>query len=658
MTDNKTFGHYQVVEELGRGGMGVVYKAWEPTLDRFVAIKVLADNLAHDESIKQRFIREAKAMATINHPNVIHIHTIGEEDGLPYFAMEFIQGSSLSEILKQGNVLSLPHARNIIYQACKGLLGAHKKGLIHRDIKPDNLMVTDEGLLKVVDFGIALSHNTEEKLTNTGEMVGTPGYVSPEAYIGQLIDKRADIFSLGIVFYEILAGRVPFENDSPLGLMLEVVQAEILDVREVNKKIDKNTSKILKKMLAKSPDERYQNCEQIISDLGKIEENKAIETILTSSIILDPQNIKKNISSDHTTVNSLSKTELSIQSPAPLTKNIPFIVLTSIVFVLGLGWFFINQKTNKEPIKDNVNRISENETNSNNIPNLQRKNVANTQAMVESNLPEDKKQENKDISNSKKSALEEFVQESKEEKAVVNTESLRGVSGKELTSKKTTAETVQAKEVIKNAVSNPPHKKPGLAKQKAPQKTIKQPKRKTATTPTNTKVSNHENNSPYRCIEISKFEVDRTNHKTKALERAAKIPDEVLKQIQFIAVGEIIRDQYGLNALEPDAERCPNNNGSLLLTGRVTDYKKGNKVARYLVGFGAGKQKFQVELTLKEKASEKVLAQGRVIDSKIGGLLGGSAEKGQYDFAEKISGFVRESIGIKADVIQKTKEQI
>ncbi len=276
---NKKFGHYEVQCELGRGGMGVVYKAWEPSLNRHVAIKVLGEHLLSDEAVRERFVREAKSMAALNSPHIIQIYFIGEEEGRPYFAMEYIEGQSLSDLLKDNKVLSVEHAREILRQSCKGLGAAHNAGVIHRDIKPGNIMLSTEGQVKIADFGIARTRELGDKLTSTGEFVGTPGYLSPEVCVGQEVDARADIFSLGIVFYEMLAGGMPFNNDSPLGLMLEVVQAEIPDIRQINKQVDKKTSQILQKMIAKSVHDRYQHCAEIIQDLGPAKSQLNLKTI-------------------------------------------------------------------------------------------------------------------------------------------------------------------------------------------------------------------------------------------------------------------------------------------------------------------------------------------------------------------------------------------
>jgi serine/threonine-protein kinase len=263
-------GHYDIIAELGRGGMGVVYKGHETSLNRYVAIKVLADALAHDESVKERFLREARSMASLNDPHIIQIYFIGEDEGQTYFVMEFVDGESLGSVLKRETKLTPEQSAKIIHQTAQGLATAHDKGVIHRDIKPGNLMLTSRGMVKIADFGIALStQDFSKKLTSTGEFVGTPGYLSPEVCQGKPVDQRSDIFSLGIVLFECLAGRMPFTDESPLGLMLEVVKAQIPDVCSLNKDVDPELSRILSKMVAKDPADRYQSCQELVADLQK-----------------------------------------------------------------------------------------------------------------------------------------------------------------------------------------------------------------------------------------------------------------------------------------------------------------------------------------------------------------------------------------------------
>ena len=262
-------GHYDIVAELGRGGMGVVYKGYEASLNRYVAIKVLADSLAHDEAIKERFLREARSMAALNDPHIIQIYFIGEDEGQTYFVMEFVEGESLGSMLKREHRLGVEPAAKVIQQTALGLATAHDRGVVHRDIKPGNLMITSRGSVKIADFGIALSNqDLSKKLTSTGEFVGTPGYLSPEVCLGKPVDQRSDIFSLGIVLFEMLAGKMPFTDESPLGLMLEVVRAEIPDVRQLNSEVDAQIAQILAKMIAKEPADRYQDCHELVAALN------------------------------------------------------------------------------------------------------------------------------------------------------------------------------------------------------------------------------------------------------------------------------------------------------------------------------------------------------------------------------------------------------
>ncbi len=262
------FGQYKVESELGRGGMGVVYKAYDDALSRHVAIKVLSEQLATDESVVERFKREAKSMAALNDASIIQIYFIGEDQGQPYFVMEYVEGESLSERLKRSGRIPIEECLNILKQACQGLSVAHDRGVVHRDIKPGNLMLSNTGGVKLADFGIAMVQDLSKRLTNTGEFVGTPGYLSPEVCIGQPVDQRSDIFAMGIVLYEMLTGDIPFTEASPLGMMLEVVKAEIPDVRSVNADVDERTCQILTRMIAKDPDQRYPDCHELLADLN------------------------------------------------------------------------------------------------------------------------------------------------------------------------------------------------------------------------------------------------------------------------------------------------------------------------------------------------------------------------------------------------------
>ncbi|MBX3724622.1 MAG: serine/threonine protein kinase [Xanthomonadales bacterium] len=263
-------GHYEIVAELGRGGMGVVYKAVDPALDRIVAIKELAPALADDRTLVERFLREARAMAALSDPHVVNIHFIGQSEDQPFFVMEYIEGESISALLKRLGRIEVGDALKLVQQAALGLASAHRRGLVHRDVKPANLLVDTAGRVRVADFGIALpTRDAASKLTGTGEFVGTPGYVSPEICNGQPVDARSDVFSLGVVLFEMLTGRLPFADTSPLRLMLEVVNAQIPDVQELNGAVDAEAAAILAKMVAKDPADRFQHAGEVAEALAR-----------------------------------------------------------------------------------------------------------------------------------------------------------------------------------------------------------------------------------------------------------------------------------------------------------------------------------------------------------------------------------------------------
>ena len=263
-------GHYEIIAELGRGGMGVVYKGYEPSLARFVAIKELSATLANEPAVVERFLREARSMAMLNDPHIIQIYSIGQEDELPFFVMEFVDGLSVADLVLRDRHLQAGDAMKIVHQTAQGLSAAHDHGVIHRDIKPANLMISQRGQIKIADFGIALAnHDMNAKLTSVGEMVGTPGYLPPEILLGNPVDQRSDLYALGVVLFEMLTGRTPFTDASVYKLMLSVVQEEVPDVRDINADIDPGVAAILAKMLMKLPANRYQSMHELNADLEK-----------------------------------------------------------------------------------------------------------------------------------------------------------------------------------------------------------------------------------------------------------------------------------------------------------------------------------------------------------------------------------------------------
>src|ERR1051326_3143217 len=272
-------GHYKIVSELGRGGMGVVYKGYEESLNRYVAIKVLGDHLAGDEQFLSRFTREARAAGGLSHPNVIPIFYIGEDDGLHYFAMEFVNGRSVQSMIRSEGRIGNPRAAQIILQAAHGLAAAHDAGIIHRDIKPANLMVDERGVVKMPGFGVALPSESQTKLTAPGALMGTPGYLSPEHCTGEPIDHRADIYALGVTYYEMLAGRMPFNAESPLALLRQILQEDPPDITQLNNEVDADSKRILMKMIARDREQRYQSCHAVVADLEEYLASRNVRSV-------------------------------------------------------------------------------------------------------------------------------------------------------------------------------------------------------------------------------------------------------------------------------------------------------------------------------------------------------------------------------------------
>jgi serine/threonine-protein kinase len=272
-TDTKpTLGRYEVLGELGRGAMGVVYRGEDPKIHRTVAIKTLRLTEFEDDmaaEIKERFFREAESAGLLNHPNIVTIYDCGEEHDLAYIAMEFLDGASLANYTKEGSLLPLRDALSAIAEVADALDYAHGKGVVHRDIKPANIMkLRETGEVKVTDFGIA--RITSSSRTKTGVVLGTPSYMSPEQVSGQKVDGRSDIFSLGVVLYELLTGQKPFAAEDITSLMYKISKEAHPSPRAVNPKIPSVVEKIINRSLEKDLDKRYQRAGQMAAHLRQV----------------------------------------------------------------------------------------------------------------------------------------------------------------------------------------------------------------------------------------------------------------------------------------------------------------------------------------------------------------------------------------------------
>jgi serine/threonine-protein kinase len=280
-------GRYQILEKIGEGGMGSLYLARDPAIDRLVAIKVLRRGF-DTEAVRERFAREARAAGRLRHPNIVTIFDVGEHDGDPFIAMEFLAGETLAELVRQGAGLTLSRRVKLLEELCDGLAYAHRAGLVHRDIKPANLMVDAEGVLKILDFGIV--RVSDSGVTQAGVLVGTINYMSPEQVLGTGVDHRSDIFAVGLVAYELLTGRQAFPGTMKDGLLKRIPNAEIEPLSSALPGVDPEIAAIVEHALKKDPADRYPELARMRNDLAKVrlrieamEERAAASAIASSA---------------------------------------------------------------------------------------------------------------------------------------------------------------------------------------------------------------------------------------------------------------------------------------------------------------------------------------------------------------------------------------
>jgi eukaryotic-like serine/threonine-protein kinase len=269
-------GRYVIQAEIGRGAMGVVYKATDSVLERTVAVKTVNMALEQEgDRYEARFYQEARAAAGLNHPNIVTVHDVGKSGDVAFMAMEYIEGVELRTLIGDGQRVAVPQAVTISAQIAEGLAYAHQHGVVHRDIKPANIMVMPNGPVKITDFGIARRRSASD-LTQTGMLLGSPKYMSPEQVIGKRADQRSDIFSLGVILYEMLCGAAPFSGENVTALMYQTVNFVPPPPSSINAAVPEMLDFIVAKMLAKPLEERYPDAQEVARDLRECERQLAV----------------------------------------------------------------------------------------------------------------------------------------------------------------------------------------------------------------------------------------------------------------------------------------------------------------------------------------------------------------------------------------------
>ena len=260
-------GKYRIVRVVGEGGMGRVYEATDPVINRRVAVKTISQTVLQDADTRARFLREAQAAGQLSHPNLITIFDVGEEDGAPFIVMEYLEGEELTRVIAKRQ-LTLDAKLQLIIEVCQGLAYAHAKGLVHRDIKPANIFVTTGNQAKILDFGLA--RGTASELTQTGRVVGTPSYMAPEQVRGDKVDHRSDIFSVGVVLYELLSGHKAFKGDTVAATIFQVLERQPDSLQQLDPNMPPGIWKVVERAIAKDPGARYQQIDEMLADLAEV----------------------------------------------------------------------------------------------------------------------------------------------------------------------------------------------------------------------------------------------------------------------------------------------------------------------------------------------------------------------------------------------------
>ena len=338
--DPEKIGRYEIKSELGRGGMATVYRAYDPRFEREVALKVLPREMMHDPNFRVRFEREAKTVASLEHPAIVPVYDVGEEDGQPYFVMRLMTGSSLADQIEKGPI-SLAEAARIMDRLGPALDEAHSKGVIHRDLKPGNILFDRVGEPYVSDFGIAKIAQGQSTTVTGGAIIGTPAYMSPEQAQGEKVDGRSDIYALGVILYEMLAGTQPYQATTPMAVVVKHITDPIPHILDVNPRLPAGIEVIIEKAMAKNPDDRFATAGELAAALDALASGQPVEEALKTAT-LSVTRLQANRTRQAGSAAATRAAEAPRAGISPLVFIVPVVVILLIAAVAVGGYFFLN----------------------------------------------------------------------------------------------------------------------------------------------------------------------------------------------------------------------------------------------------------------------------------------------------------------------------
>ena len=354
MKGQKISDRYQIIKSIGEGGMANVYLAYDTILDRNVAVKILRGDLSNDEKFVRRFQREAIAASSLSHQNIVEVYDVGEDNGEYYIVMEYIEGKHLKNLLKKRGKLTLSEAVDIMMQITDGMSVAHDSYIIHRDIKPQNIMILENGLVKITDFGIAMAMNATQ-LTQTNSVMGSVHYLPPEQASGQGSTLQSDIYSMGIVMFELLTGELPFKGDNAVEIALKHLKEPIVDIREKIPNVQNSIVNIIKRATAKNPKNRYNDAREMYEDLKtclddaramepiisfKYPENDTDDTKIMKMVKKEKENIPKKVETEEVVAKKITGDDLKKQNKLLIILAFVFtgliVGITSVVVLIPI----------------------------------------------------------------------------------------------------------------------------------------------------------------------------------------------------------------------------------------------------------------------------------------------------------------------------------